>query len=59
MGKRDSKKVQHVGTISKLDILRAPKGHQQRVSGCGAHQQGEKRLRTRKARSDRAIREQF
>jgi len=59
MSKRNSKKTIHVGTITRADILRGPKGHQVKIGGCGPHDNRSKRLRTRKARSDRAIREQF
>lgn len=48
-----------IGIISKLDILKMPKGHQTRISGCGAHKMGPKRLRTRGNCNRQAVREQI
>lgn len=58
MSKRESKRTIHVGTIRAVDILRAPKGHQNKIGGCGAHDNRPKRLRTRGDRCRQAIREQ-
>lgn len=40
-------KTIHVGTISKLDLIRAPKGHIPRAAGCGIfrNRRADKKLR--------------
>jgi len=46
----------HVGTISALDIIRAPKGHSPIISGCGIHKDRKRDKKTRREVDKREIR---
>jgi hypothetical protein len=49
-----ARKTIHVGTISKLDLLHAPKGHQPHLSGTGAfkNRKSDKKLRRAESRRE-------
>lgn len=53
-----SKVKTHIGTITKLDLLNAPMGHQSHQSGCGIHRDKKKNPKGgRSASSRRSINE--
>jgi len=52
--KRRSKKTQHVGTITSAELLAAPRGHQDHMTGTGAHRD-RKRDRKLQRRQDKKL----
>ena len=49
-------KTIHVGTITTLDLLRAPKGHAPHLSGTGAYRNRRNDKKLRRAEGKRSIR---
>jgi hypothetical protein len=45
--KRRKQRREVIGVITKLQLLRTPKGHQDKIGGCGIHDCRPRRERTR------------